>query len=191
MRLFYPVNKVNKEKVEEALRSGIIKKREYSEDYLMLESTSAINEVEKAIDASAHYTTIKLKADIDCAHCAMEVQEGLKKEKYIMDASFNFQKKLLTVTTLLSIDSIKEKAKEIEDEIVFLDEDDWVKKTYRVEIDCEECALEVEEKLRSNPNIKDVSFNYPKGKLTLTTTLNDNEIIRLSKEAEEDIKFLS
>ena len=43
MRLFYPVNKVNKEKVEEALRSGIIKKREYSEDYLMLESTSAIN----------------------------------------------------------------------------------------------------------------------------------------------------
>ena len=191
MRLFYPVNKVNKEKVEEALRSGIIKKREYSEDYLMLESTSAINEVEKAIDASAHYTTIKLKADIDCAHCAMEVQEGLKKDKYIMDASFNFQKKLLTVTTLLSIDSIKEKAKEIEDEIVFLDEDDWVKKTYRVEIDCEECALEVEEKLRSNPNIKDVSFNYPKGKLTLTTTLNDSEIIRLSKEAEEDIKFLS
>ena len=191
MRLFYPVNKVNKEKVEEALRSGIIKKREYSEDYLMLESTSAINEVEKAIDASAHYTTIKLKADIDCAHCAMEVQEGLKKEKYIMDASFNIQKKLLTVTTLLSIDSIKEKAKEIEDEIVFLDEDDWVKKTYRVEIDCEECALEVEEKLRSNPNIKDVSFNYPKRKLTLTTTLNDSEIIRLSKEAEEDIKFLS
>ena len=191
MRLFYPVNKVNKEKVEEALRSGIIKKREYSEDYLMLESTSALSEVEKAIEASARYTTIKLKADIDCAHCAMEVQEGLKKDKYIMDASFNFQKKLLTVTTLLSIDSIKEKAKEIEDEIVFLDEDDWVKKTYRVEIDCEECALEVEEKLRSNPNIKDVSFNYPKGKLTLTTTLNDNEIIRLSKEAEEDIKFLS
>ena len=191
MRLFYPVNKVNKEKVEEALRSGIIKKREYSEDYLMLESTSALSEVEKAIEASAHYTTIKLKADIDCAHCAMEVQEGLKKEKYIMDASFNFQKKLLTVTTLLSIDSIKEKAKEIEDEIVFLDEDDWVKKTYRVEIDCEECALEVEEKLRNNPNIKDVSFNYPKRKLTLTTTLNDSEIIRLSKEAEEDIKFLS
>lgn len=191
MRLFYPVNKINKEKVEEALRSGIIKKREYSEDYLMLESTSALSEVEKAIEASAHYTTIKLKADIDCAHCAMEVQEGLKKDKYIMDASFNFQKKLLTVTTLLSIDSIKEKAKEIEDEIVFLDEDDWVKKTYRVEIDCEECALEVEEKLRSNPNIKDVSFNYPKGKLTLTTTLNDSEIIRLSKEAEEDIKFLS
>ena len=191
MRLFYPVNKVNKEKVEEALRSGIIKKREYSEDYLMLESTSTLSEVEKAIEASAHYTTIKLKADIDCAHCAMEVQEGLKKEKYIMDASFNFQKKLLTVTTLLSIDSIKEKAKEIEDEIVFLDEDDWVKKTYRVEIDCEECALEVEEKLRSNPNIKDVSFNYPKRKLTLTTTLNDSEIIRLSKEAEEDIKFLS
>ena len=191
MRLFYPVNKVNKEKVEEALRRGIIKKREYSEDYLMLESTSALSEVEKAIEASAHYTTIKLKADIDCAHCAMEVQEGLKKEKYITDASFNFQKKLLTVTTLLSIDSIKEKAKEIEDEIVFLDEDDWVKKTYRVEIDCEECALEVEEKLRSNPNIKDVSFNYPKGKLTLTTTLNDSEIIRLSKEAEEDIKFLS
>ena len=191
MRLFYPVNKVNKEKVEEALRSGIIKKREYSEDYLMLESTSALSEVEKAIEASAHYTTIKLKADIDCANCAMEVQEGLKKDKYIMDASFNFQKKLLTVTTLLSIDSIKEKAKEIEDEIVFLDEDDWVKKTYRVEIDCEDCALEVEEKLRSNPNIKDVSFNYPKGKLTLTTTLNDNEIIRLSKEAEEDIKFLS
>ena len=190
MRLFYPVNKVNKEKVEEALRSGIIKKREYSEDYLMLESTSALSEVEKAIEASAHYTTIKLKADIDCANCAMEVQEGIKKEKYIVDASFNFQKKLLTVTTLLSIDSIKEKAKEIEDEIVFL-EDDWVKKTYRVEIDCEECALEVEEKLRSNPNIKDVSFNYPKGKLTLTTTLNDNEIIRLSKEAEEDIKFLS
>ena len=191
MRLFYPVNKVNKEKVEEALRSGIIKKREYSEDYLMLESTSTLSEVEKAIEASAHYTTIKLKADIDCAHCAMEVQEGLKKDKYIMDASFNFQKKLLTVTTLLSIDSIKEKAKEIEDEIVFLDEDDWVKKTYRVEIDCEECALEVEEKLRSNPNIKDVSFNYPKRKLTLTTTLNDSEIIRLSKEAEEDIKFLS
>ena len=191
MRFTYPAESINKEKVEEALRSGKIQKREYIDDYLVIDSNLNSEELEKAIDSSSHYSTIKLKADIDCANCAMEVQEGLKKDKYISDASFNFQKKLLTVTSLLSIDEIEDKAREIEDEIVFLDDEKWTKRTYKVEIDCEDCALEVEEKLKKTPGIKDVSFNYPKGKLTLTTMLSDSEIIKLSKEAEEDIKFLS
>ena len=191
MRFTYPAESINKEKVEEALRSGKIQKREYIDDYLVIDSNLNTEELEKAINSSSRYATIKLKADIDCANCAMEVQEGLMKDKYISHASFNYQKKLLTVTSLLNEDEIKERAREIEDEIIFLDDEKWTKRTYKVEIDCEDCALEVEEKLRKSPGIRDVSFNYPKGKLTLTTTLSDSEIIELAKEAEEDIKFIS
>ena len=191
MYLIYPVERVDKDRIQEALDKKAISGVQYKDNDVSFETNLSFDKVEELIHSSVHYSTLKLKADIDCPNCAMKVQEDLKKDKYVLDAVFNYQKKLLTVTTLLNKDEIMAKAKEIEDEIVFLDEEKWIKRTYKVDIDCEDCALEVEEALRKNPNIKDVSFNYPKGKLILTTTLSDKEIVKLAKEAEDEIVFLS
>lgn len=187
----YPKESINKDKLNALLKSNKIEKVDYKEDSVLITSNLSNSELEKLIDSSIHYSTLRLKADIDCANCAREVAEGLEKEKHVLDADFNFQKKLLTVTTLLSKEEIMEKAKDIEDEIVFLDEEKWEKKAYKVSIDCEDCAMEVEEELSKNPNIKEVSFNFPKGRLTLTTTLADEEIIKLCKDVEDEMEFLS
>ena len=172
MYLIYPVERVDKDRIQEALDKKAISGVQYKDNDVSFETNLSFDKVEELIHSSVHYST-------------------LKKEKFVLDAVFNYQKKLLTVTTLLNKDEIMAKAKEIEDEIVFLDEEKWIKRTYKVDIDCEDCALEVEEALRKNPNIKDVSFNYPKGKLILTTTLSDKEIVKLAKEAEDEIVFLS
>ena len=68
------------------------------------------------------YSKITLKADIDCAECAREVEEALTKHSEVKNAHFNFPKKELTVETSLTIDEIKKIAKEAEDEIVFIDD---------------------------------------------------------------------
>ena len=73
MRFTYPAESINKEKVEEALRSGKIQKRAYIKDDIVIDSNLNSEELEKTIDSSSHYSTIKIKADIDCANCAMEV----------------------------------------------------------------------------------------------------------------------
>lgn len=64
------------------------------------------------------------------------------------------------------------------------------KYSFKVKIDCAECALEVEEALKKNKNVKSASFNFPKGKLSVTTTLSELDIMKICKEYEDDISFL-
>ena len=111
----YPKESINKDKLNALLKTNKIEKVDYKEDSVLITSNLSNSELEKLIDSSIHYSTLRLKADIDCANCAREVAEGLEKEKHVLDADFNFQKKLLTVTTLLSKEEIMEKAKDIEE----------------------------------------------------------------------------
>ena len=102
-----------------------------------------------------------LKADIDCAECARKVEEGLKKKAGVIDASFNYTKKTLTVDTTLTAKEIMELAKSIEDDIEFPDAE--VKKyKIKADIDCAECALEVETALNENEKILNAHFDFPK-----------------------------
>lgn len=190
MIYIYPNSSLSIDKIEEAKDKGIITSYKISEEDYIIDTNSGLKELEKAISPSKGYNTYKIEAEIDCSHCAMKVEEGLKSDKYINEVSFNFQKKLLTVTTLYSKETIMEMASNIEEDISFPQEKKWEKRVYSVKIDCEECALEVEEALNNDKDFKEVIFNFPKGKLSLTTHLCDKEVMERTKRIEEDLEFL-
>ncbi len=138
---------------------------------------------------ASKYSRITIKADIDCAECAREVEEALANHTEVKSAHFNFPKKELTVETSLTKDEIKKIAKDAEDEILFL-EDEVRSYRFKVEIDCAECAQEVEEALASHSEVKKVHFNYPKKELSIETSLSEDEIKSIAKNAENEIVFL-
>lgn len=151
---------------------------------------NAYKKVEDAISSTEHYTRYTLKASIDCAECAREVEEGLNKLDGVAYCSFSYSKGVITIITKDDIQTIKSEAEKIEDEIKFLD-DDEKKYIFSVKIDCAECAKKVENALNTNANVKSASFNFPKGKLSVETTLSEDEIKELCKEVEDDIEFVN
>ena len=134
------------------------------------------------------YYEYTLKADIDCAECANEVECGLKNNSNFLSASFNFPKGELKVTTLLKEKEVKHLAKEIESDISF--EDKVTRHVFNVKIDCANCAKKVESELNNNPQIDKATFNFPKGELIVESSLDSATIKKLATEAEDDIIFL-
>lgn len=146
-------------------------------------------EIESLISSDESYTRYTLKVSIDCAECARKVEEELKKDENNAFVSFSFTKGTLTLITKRSLEYIKERCREVEDEIEFLDE--MKKYTYRVSIDCAECAKKVENALNDNPAVEDAVFDYPKGKLTLSTNLSEDEIKAICRNVEDEIEFIN
>ncbi|MBR1920041.1 MAG: cadmium-translocating P-type ATPase [Spirochaetales bacterium] len=128
------------------------------------------------------------RARIDCAECARKVEEYLERQSNVEKALFDFSRGRLAVTTRLSRKEIMRLAREAEDEIVF--EEDSKKYVFNVEIDCAECARKVEEHLRKDEDVESALFDFSKGKLYITTTLEKGDIISLAREAEDEIVFL-
>ncbi len=156
---------------------------------LTLSGEVKAEEVEKLIPTSDKYTRYVLPVSIDCAECAGKVENELKKDQANAYVSFSYQKGKLTVVTKKTLDSIKNKCREVEDEIVFLDDKKVNKYTFSVSIDCAECAKKVENALRDNEDIEEADFNFPKGKLTVKTSLSEEEIKALCRLVEDDIVF--
>ena len=69
-----------------------------------------------------------------------------------------------------------------------------MKYKYKIEnLDCANCAKEIENHLNKDPNLKNVSCNFSKSTLTLETTLTKNikkYVNKKSKEVEPDITIL-
>ena len=147
-------------------------------------------DIESQIDTDESYSRYVLPVSIDCAECAREVEEELKKDDGNAYVSFSFTKGTLTLVTKNSLRDIKEKCREVEDEIVFLDEGEKKKYSFAVSIDCPECAKKVENALNDNASVESAVFNYPKGKLTVTTTLGEAEIKDICRSVEDDMEFL-
>ncbi len=146
-------------------------------------------EIESLISSDESYTRYTLKVSIDCAECARKVEEELKKDENNAFVSFSFTKGTLTLITKRSLEYIKERCREVEDEIEFLDE--MKKYTFRVSIDCAECAKKVENALNDNPAVENAVFDYPKGKLTLSTILSEDEIKAICRNVEDEIEFIN
>ncbi len=146
-------------------------------------------EIESLISSDESYTRYTLKVSIDCAECARKVEEELKKDENNAFVSFSFTKGTLTLITKRSLEYIKERCREVEDEIEFLDE--MKKYTFRVSIDCAECAKKVENALNDNPAVENAVFDYPKGKLTLSTILTEDEIKAICRNVEDEIEFIN
>ncbi len=146
-------------------------------------------EIESLLSSDESYTRYTLKVSIDCAECARKVEEELKKDENNAFVSFSFAKGTLTLITKRSLEYIKERCREVEDEIEFLDE--MKKYTFRVSIDCAECAKKVENALNDNPAVENAVFDYPKGKLTLSTILTEDEIKAICRNVEDEIEFIN
>ena len=157
---------------------------------IIVTGTVKAEEIEKLIASNDKYTKFVLPVSIDCAECAREVEEELKKDKNNAYVSFSYQKGKLTVITKNQLDDIKAKCRKVEDEIVFLDEKKIKKYTFNVSIDCAECAKKVENALKENENIEEADFNFPKGKLTVKTILSEEEVKALCRLVEDDISFI-
>lgn len=158
---------------------------ELSPEMLESELESFSNE----IDLDKRYKTIRLSADIDCADCANKVSCALRKNNSIADATFDMPKGVLNVVTTLNSSDIMKISKEADSDIRF--NSSSRKREFDVKIDCANCARKVEEGLNATSGVESASFNFSKGKLTVVSTLSDQEIISRCKDIEDDIEFLS
>lgn len=189
MSYIYRINNISSLRIEKIKELEGVEKAEIDGNNLIIEGSIKPEAIESIIDSPDKYKTYTIVATIDCADCARKVEEGLLKNKSVASSSFNFSKGVLTVTTLLSKDEIKEEARKIEDDISFNDET-FNKYTFNVSIDCAECARKVEEALNKNDKVKKAIFNYPKGKLSVETLLNEEEIKQICREIEDEIVFI-
>ena len=122
---------------------------------------------------------------IDCPNCAKKVERELQKDSRIESAQLDFNNKKLHVTTSLSRDEIIKMSQNISDEIFF--ENTYI---YKAKIDCAECAKKVERALNENKSVSFASFDFPKEKLTVKTTLSKSEIEKICKDVEDEIVLL-
>lgn len=189
MSYIYRITNISSLRLEKIKELEGVEKAEIEGNNLIIEGSIKPEAIESIIDSPDKYETYSIPAAIDCADCARKVEEGLLKNRSVASSSFNFSKGVLTVTTLLSKDEIKEEARKIEDDISFNDET-FNKYTFNVSIDCAECARKVEEALNKNDKIKKAIFNYPKGKLSVETLLNEEEIKQICREIEDEIVFI-
>ncbi len=147
------------------------------------------DDIESVIDTDDHYSRHVIAVSIDCAECARKVEEALLSDEGNAYVSFSYTKGTLTLVTKNRLSDIKKKCREVEDEIEFPGEKEMRKYSFNVEIDCAECAKKVERSLASNPEVEEVSFNFPRGKLTLTSSLTEGEIKEICRSVEDDIIF--
>ncbi len=175
---------------EEKLKaiSGV-RKVKTGDGRVRVEGDFRTDEVEALLDTDESYSRMTFSVEIDCAECARKVEDALKKDRANTDVSFSYAKGKLTLMTKNSRERIMEEAREAEDEIVFLD-DGMKTYSFSVSIDCAECAAKVERVLLALPGVEKADFNYPKGRLTVTAKLGEDEIIRACRKAEDEIVFL-
>ncbi len=148
-------------------------------------------DIEGVIDTDDHYLRHVITVSIDCAECARKVEEALLEDEGNAYVSFSYAKGTLTLVTKNTISAIKKKCREVEDEIEFPGEKEMKKYSFNVEIDCAECAKKVERALSDNENVESALLSYPKGKLTVVTTLTEDEVKNICRGVEDEIEFLN
>ena len=189
MTFSYRVKNMTAETIEKLKSVDGVESVSYREDTLTLEGKPDTAEIENMIGSDEKYTKYVISVEIDCAECARKVEEALKKDSENAFVSFSFTKGQLVVITKKTLSEIKEEARSIEEDIAFKDEDKTKKYTFSVSIDCAECAKKVENALNDNENVAKALFNYPRGKLTVETSLSEDEIKALCRSVEDEIEF--
>ena len=145
------------------------------------------------------------KIDIDCPNCAAKVERALQKLPGVVGASVNYvQKKITLEAADERFEEVRkaayEKMREIEpDAEIFFDEAPAVaqgnmKKTWKIDIDCPNCAAKVERALQKLPGVVSVSLNYVQKKITLEAPADRFEEVRKAayakmKEIEPDAEI--
>ena len=145
------------------------------------------------------------KIDIDCPNCAAKVERALQKLPGVVGASVNYvQKKITLEAADERFEEVRkaayEKMKEIEpDAEIFFDEapakpQGNIKQSWKLDIDCPNCAAKVERALQKLPGVVSVSLNYVQKKITLEAPADRFEKVRKAayakmKEIEPDAEI--
>ena len=145
------------------------------------------------------------KIDIDCPNCAAKVERALQKLPGADSVSVNYVQKKITLEA--ADDRFEEvrkaayaKMKEIEpDAEIFFDEapakpQGNIKQSWKLDIDCPNCAAKVERALQKLPGVVGASVNYVQKKITLEAPADRFEEVRKAayakmKEIEPDAEI--
>ena len=145
------------------------------------------------------------KLDIDCPNCAAKVERALQKLPGVVSVSLNYvQKKITLEAPADRFEEVRKaayaKMKEIEpDAEIFFDEapakpQGNIKQSWKLDIDCPNCAAKVERALQKLPGVVSVSLNYVQKKITLEAPADRFEEVRKAayakmKEIEPDAEI--
>ena len=135
------------------------------------------------------------KIDIDCPNCAAKVERALQKLPGVVGASVNYvQKKITLEAADERFEEVRKaayaKMKEIEpDAEIFFDEapaeaQGNIKQSWKLDIDCPNCAAKVERALQKLPGVVSVSVNYVQKKITLEAADDRFEEVRKAAYAK-------
>ncbi len=136
---------------------------------------------------------------LDCANCAMKIENGVKGISSVSDCSVNFVTKTLTLETEqtqeeLAVSEAKKKVKMLEPHIN-IQEKGNVKKgsstrtLYLKGLDCANCAAKIEQNVGRLEGVTSSTVDFVSKKLIMETA-NPGDMDRLESEATKIIKQL-
>ena len=149
-------------------------------------------------------STAKVRREIileglDCANCAMKIENGVKKIDGISSASVNFVNKTLTVETEATketevVSEVKKKVKKLEPHITLVEKTNSKKGTATRSfllngLDCANCAAKIERGVGKIEGVTSSTVDFVSNKLVLVTN-NPEALDQIEDEAKKVIKRL-
>lgn len=106
--------------------------------------------------------------DINCPHCAAKIEHKINELEEVINASFSLMTKQLKVKAAnpdALLDQMRKIADDIEPgttiEVIEEDKPEFIERTYIIDnIDCANCAAEVEEALNKIPEVKQATLTF-------------------------------
>ena len=111
----------------------------------------------------------KIKIEgLDCANCALELEEEISKINGVKEANVSFVNQLVSVSydSKETLQKIKNVCNNFEEVKVIEDEEKF---SFKIEgLDCANCALELEEEISKIDGVKEVNVDFVNQKVKVT-----------------------
>lgn len=141
--------------------------------------------------------------NLNCAHCAGKIEERLKQEPNVTDLELNFLLKKLkfNMETQMSEEEVVEHMRAIADGIekgvnFKLEKDTYQSFEFEIEnLNCGHCASKIEERLKQEPNVRNLELNFMLKKLRfeMDTPMSSKEVTEymqgIADTIEKGVKF--
>ncbi|WP_342400350.1 heavy metal translocating P-type ATPase [Weizmannia sp. FSL W8-0676] len=131
---------------------------------------------------------------LDCANCAMKIENGVKGIAGVSDCSVNFVTKTLTLETEQTqeetvVSEVRKKVKVLEPHINVQEKGSFTRTLYLKGLDCANCAAKIEQGVGRLEGVTSSTVDFVSKKLIMKTA-NPDDIDRLEAEATKIIKRL-
>lgn len=123
--------------------------------------------------------------NLNCAHCASEIEKGVKNLSCVRDAKVVFATKTLVVDTD-DIDTVRETISSIDNDVKLKNNDSDTKKYILKNLDCANCAMEIEKELNKQSFVEYAKVVFPTKTLIIKTD-NINEVRKVISSVESDV----